>query len=1139
MTEPEFIHLRVHTEHSLLEGAIKTAKLVKWANEQKMPAIGMTDSGNIFGAMLLAKEASHSGVQPILGCQLLIKTPAREQNAFSAEAPTFDKVVVFVQNQTGYQNLLLHFSEYYMGADKQETPHLTFDELLTKTEGLIILTGGVEGPLGRQILSGHTDFAAELLQRIQVAFPGRTYMELQRHGMEAENICEPAFVDLAYRFNVPLVATNEAFFLDPDMYEAHDAMLCIAEKTFVSETNRRRVTPEHYLKTAAQMKELFADLPEAVQNTVAIARRCAFMAESKKPAFPLYDCHGKTPAEVLREMAHKGFEMRMQGRTPEEREKYRTRMEYELGVIEQMGFPSYFLIVADFIQWSKAHGVPVGPGRGSGAGSVVAWCLTITNIDPLRFNLLFERFLNPERVNMPDFDVDFCQEKRQKTIEYVQQNYGFDHVAQIITFGKLQAKAVIRDVGRVLQIPYPVVDRLSKLVPNTLGITLKEALEQEPEFEKEAAKEDSIRQLLEIALKLEGLYRNSSTHAAGVVIGDKPLDQIVPIYKDPSSDMPVTQYNMKFVESASLIKFDFLGLKTLTTIAKAEELVRRRGIEINTEKLPLDDEETFRLLKSADTTGVFQLESTGMKKILHDMQPDKIEDIVALVSLYRPGPMDSIPSYIARKKGEEKPDYMHPLLEPILKETYGIMIYQEQVMQISQVMAGYSLGGADLLRRAMGKKIKEEMVRQRGIFIEGAVKNNIKKETAELVFDKMAKFAEYGFNKSHAAAYAYVAYQTAYLKAHYPAEFMAATMTLDKTNTDKLAFFKNDLSKHNISLLPPDINKSEVNFSVEDGCVRYALSAIKNVGEAAMKVIVTEREQNGPFRSMEDFLKRVDVSALNKRYLENMVRSGTFDCLDKNRAKLFANVEKMIAFAGEATATRNSAQIGLFGADPNVNRLKMENCPDWPHVDRLEHEKEALGFYLSAHPLDSYDAVFDRLRVVSSGDIAGMVRLAGNARVQMAGIISSVRERISQKTGKKFAFVTASDKSGTFDMMCFSETLALNKEKLKSGQPLLLSVSADKKPDEDEIRMNLNSVEYLAEVMSKTASTLIITLDKPESAQALAQILLRDQAGRSQVFVIVPVDGYEVEMALPKKYALLPETMNALQHLPDIDYRQV
>ena len=1137
MTEPSFIHLRVHTEHSLLEGAIKTAKLVAWAQEQKMPAVGMTDSGNIFGAMLLAKEAAHSRVQPLLGCQLMVKTPSFEQGTFKTEKETYDKVVVFVQNQVGYQNLLLHFSEYYMGADKQETPHLTFEELLNKTDGLILLTGGVEGPLGRQILAGRTDRAAEILERLKGAFPGRVYVEVQRHGMPTEEQCESDFLKLAYDQNVPLVATNEAFFMTPDMYEAHDAMLCIADKTFVTEENRRRVTPEHYLKTAEQMTELFADIPEAIQNTVVIAKRCAFMAEKKKPAFPLYDCKGKTPAEVLRDMAEKGFEMRMKGRTDADRKKYHERLEYELGVIEQMGFPSYFLIVADFIQWSKAHGVPVGPGRGSGAGSVVAWCLTITNIDPLRFNLLFERFLNPERVNMPDFDVDFCQENRQKTIEYVQNNYGFDHVAQIITFGKLQAKAVIRDVGRVLQIPYPVVDRLSKLVPNEIGITLKEAFAQEPQFEKEAAADEGIRQLLEIAVKLEGLYRNSSTHAAGVVIGDKPLDQIVPIYKDPSSDMPVTQYNMKFVESASLIKFDFLGLKTLTTIAKAEELVRRRGIEIDTEDLPLDDEKTFQLLKAGDTTGVFQLESTGMKKILHDMQPDKIEDVVALVSLYRPGPMDSIPSYIARKKGQEEPDYMHPLLEPILKETYGIMIYQEQVMQISQVMAGYSLGGADLLRRAMGKKIKEEMDRQRGIFIDGALKNNIKKETAELVFDKMAKFAEYGFNKSHAAAYAYVAYQTAYLKAHYPAEFMAATMTLDKTNTDKLAFFKNDINRHNIEILPPDINKSDVNFTVEDGKIRYALSAIKNVGEGAMKVIVAERTKNGPFKSLEDFLQRVDVSALNKRYLENMARSGTFDCLDRNRAKIYNNVEKMIAFAGEATASRNSAQIGLFG--DSVTGLKLTQMPDWPHLEKLEHEKEALGFYLSAHPLDSYDAVFERLRVVSSADIGGMVKLAGSARVQMAGIVSSVRERISQKSGKKFAFVTAGDKAGPFDMMCFADTLTATREKLKSGQPLLLSVTADKKPDDEEIRMSLNAVEYLSDVMARTASTLIVTLDKPSAVQALAKVLGADKPGRSQVYVLAEVDGHEVEIALPKRYTLGPETMTALQQIPDLDYKQV
>ena len=1139
MINPGFIHLRVHTEHSLLEGAIKTSKLVHWAQEQKMPAIGMTDSGNIFGAMLLAKEASHSGVQPILGCQLLVKTPTQSKNAFQSEKPTYDKVIVFVQNQVGYQNLLSHFSEYYMGADKQETPHLTFEELMNKTEGLILLTGGVEGILGRPILSGNTSLAADILKKLSDAFPGRVYIELQRHGMPAEAKCEPEFLKLAYDQNIPLVATNEAFFMTPDMYEAHDAMLCIAEKTFVSEENRRHVTPEHYLKTAPQMIELFSDIPEAVQNTVEIAKRCAFMAENKKPAFPLYDCKGKTPAEVLRDMAEKGFEMRMKDRSEEDRKRYHDRLVYELGVIEQMGFPSYFLIVADFIQWSKAHGVPVGPGRGSGAGSVVAWCLTITNIDPLRFNLLFERFLNPERVNMPDFDVDFCQENRQRTIEYVQNHYGFDHVAQIITFGKLQAKAVIRDVGRVLQIPYPVVDRLSKLVPNEIGITLKQAFEKEPEFEKEATSDESIKRLLEIAVKLEGLYRNSSTHAAGVVIGDKPLDQIVPIYKDPSSDMPVTQYNMKFVESASLIKFDFLGLKTLTTIAKAEDLVRKRGIEIDTEDLPLDDEKTFELLKAGDTTGVFQLESTGMKKILHDMQPDKIEDVVALVSLYRPGPMDSIPSYIARKKGQEEPDYMHPLLEPILKETYGIMIYQEQVMQISQVMAGYSLGGADLLRRAMGKKIKEEMDRQRGIFIEGAVKNKIKKETAELVFDKMAKFAEYGFNKSHAAAYAYVAYQTAYLKAHYPAEFMAATMTLDKTNTDKLAFFKNDVSKHGIEVLSPDINKSDVNFTVEDGKIRYALSAIKNVGEAAMKVIVAERDKNGPFRSLEDFLKRVDVSALNKRYLENMAKSGTFDCLEKNRRKIYENIEKMISFAGEVTRNRNSAQFGLFGSDSGVNRLKLEDYPDWPHVERLEQEKEALGFYLSAHPLDSYDSVFERLRVVSSNDIGDMVRLSGSARVQMAGIISSVRERISQKSGKKYAFVTASDKDGSFDMMCFSETLMMNRDKFKSGQPLLLSISADKKPDEEEIRMSLNGVEYLSEVMSKTASTLLVTVDKPEVIQELGRVLASDAPGKSQVFILAQIDGQEIELLLPKKYMLSPDTMVALQAIPNLEYRQV
>ncbi|MBO7244164.1 MAG: DNA polymerase III subunit alpha [Alphaproteobacteria bacterium] len=1136
MASPKFIHLRVHTAYSILEGAIKMKDLAKWAANSGVPAVAMTDTNNIFGAMDFADVCVKAGVQPILGCQLLIKTPKKTTNSFADDKETFDKVVVLVQNEAGYLSLLQFFKYFYTGEGKQGTPHLTFEELLKCSEGLLLLTGGPQGILARPIYEGDMEYAQNLAQQMKEAYGDRLYIEIQRHGTEIEEKIEDGFLKIAYDLNIPLVATNEAYFITPDMYEAHDALLCIADKTFVDVTDRRKVTPEHYLKSEEEMLEIFKDLPEATLNTVEIAKRCYFLAGKKKPAFPNYDCGGKTEDEKLAEMAEAGFEMRMQGRSQEERERYHERLMYELSIIKTMGFPGYFLIVADFIQWSKANGVPVGPGRGSGAGSVVAWCLTITNIDPLRFNLLFERFLNPERVSMPDFDVDFCQENRSKTIEYVQQKYGLDHVAQILALGQLQAKAVIRDVGRVLQVPYPVVDRLSKLVPPTLGITLQEALDQEPEFQKEAQADDTIARLIEIALKLEGMYRNISMHAAGVVIGNKPLDEIVPLYKDPSSDMPITQYDKHFVEDASLIKFDFLGLKTLTTIEKTLELIRQKEeITFDINNLPLEDEKTYELLKSGNTTGVFQLESTGMRKILFDMQPDKIEDIVALVSLYRPGPMDSIPSYIARKKGEEIPDYMHPMLEGILKETYGIMIYQEQVMQISQVMAGYTLGGADLLRRAMGKKIKSEMDKQRSIFVEGAVKNNVERATAELVFDKMAKFAEYGFNKSHAAAYAYIAYQTAFLKAHYPVEFMAATMTLDKTNTDKLAFFKNDLTQMHIQVLPPDINQSEVNFSVENGSVRYALSAVRNVGEGGMNLVVEERQKNGPYKSVQDFFSRVDASALNKRYIENLIKSGAFDCLDKNRAKLFENIENFLAFASTATQSRKSAQINLFGAtDTSVNGLKMRDIPDWPHLEKLEKEAEAIGFYLSAHPLDTFDSVFERLRVIPSTEVKQQVAVAGAVRIQLAGIISSVRERISQK-GNKFAFITATDKYGSYDAICFSDLLANSKDKLKSGQPLLLTMSADKKPDDEQIRMNLLSVDYLSEVMARTASCLILDLDGGmETLQELKKVLSQDEPGKCKIFLRMKVKEYEVEVELSEKYALSQKTLEALQHLGGI-----
>ena len=1105
-------------------------KLAKWASDNKMPAIAMTDTGNICGAMAMMHEMPPLGIQPILGTQILVKSPKQNAGSLDTTEDTFDKVVLLVQNETGYKHLLKLFSFYYMGADKQQTPHITFDELCEHTDGLICLTGGWEGLIGRPLLAGKYEYAKQIAKKMQTAFGDRLYIELMRHGMDQEQQTEEDFLQLALDLNIPIVATNDAYFLTPDMYEAQDALMCIAEKKVLSDEDRRRLTPEHYLKTEDQMCELFSDLPEALANSVLIARRCAFMAEKKKPAFPNFDCKGKTEDEVLADMAEEGFKIRMQGRSPEEQQKYHDQMLFELGVIKQMGFPGYFLIVADFIQWSKNNGVPVGPGRGSGAGSVVAWCLMITDIDPMRFDLVFERFLNPERVNMPDIDVDFCQERREKTIEYVQNHYGFDHVAQIITFGKLQAKAVIRDVGRVMQVPFPVVDRLSKMIPNDPKITLEKAFEQEPRLKEEIEAEEQIKELFAIAVKLEGLFRNTSTHAAGVVIGNKPLDEIVPIYKDPSSDMPVTQFDMKYVEEASLIKFDFLGLKTLTTIKKTLELLQKRGIEVDIDHIPLDDPETFKLLRAADTTGVFQLESTGMKKILHDMQPDKIEDIVALVSLYRPGPMDSIPTYIAVKKGLEEPDYMHPMLEPILKETYGIMIYQEQVMQISRDMAGFSLGGADLLRRIMGKKKAELLPPERVKFIEGAKAKGVSQEVAEKVFDKMAKFASYGFNKAHAAAYAFIAYQTAYLKAHFPAEFMAATMTLDKINTDKLAIFKEDVLSHKIEVLQPDINLSEVNFTVQNGKVRYALSAVKNVGEAGMMAVVAEREKNGPFKSIQDFASRVDVSALNKRYVENLAKSGAFECIEKNRAMVFNNVENIVSYAAQATQGRNSAQMGLFGADTSANALKLTRYPEWPQMEKLEHEKEALGFYLSAHPLDSYSTVLERLRAVDYADVAPMVSASPAVRTYLAVIVSDVRERISQK-GNRFAFISASDKSGSFDLMCFLDVLETHREKLKSGQPLLLAISAVKREGEDQIRINIQDVIYLSDAMAKTQTTLIVRLENVQAVEDIKKRLEKVPTGRSKIFLILKTKEYDVEFELPNRYTLTPDVMDDLSQI--------
>ncbi|HJN61822.1 MAG TPA: DNA polymerase III subunit alpha, partial [Alphaproteobacteria bacterium] len=792
MSYANFVHLRVHTAYSLSEGAIKIDELADLCRTERMPAVAMTDRNNLFGALEFSAACAKSGVQPILGCELALRRKSSEKSRrqIRAEEPYWPALLV--QNETGWRNLMALSSIAHLETPSGETPQIDLDCLAAHSDGLLALSGGPRGPLGALLLQGQDDAAREISARLAEIFSDRFYIELMRHGMNDEARIEAALVDLAYAQGLPLLATNDVYFGPRDKYQAHDALMCIAEGAHIDDQERTRLTPDHCFRAAEDMCELFADLPEAVDNTLTVARRCAFMAPEHAPilpAFPMAD--GMSEAGALRAQAEDGLNRRLERNVykadmpDEEREAaakpYRQRLDFELGVITDMKYPGYFLIVAEFIHWAKSENIPVGPGRGSGAGSVVAWALTITDLDPLRFGLLFERFLNPERVSMPDFDIDFCQERRDRVIEHVCEKYGRDRVAQIITFGKLQARAVIRDVGRVMDLPYRQVDRLSKLVPynpaNPVG--LQQAIDNEPQFQVMKNEDASVPRLLDIALQLEGLYRHASTHAAGVVIGDRPLHELVPLYRDPRSEMPVTQYSMKYVERAGLVKFDFLGLKTLSVLEYACRLLEESGTVLELDTLPLDDGPTYEMLGHGASMGVFQLESSGMRDALRSMRPDTFEDIIALVALYRPGPMGNIPKFIACKHGEEEPDYMHDSLVEILRETYGVIVYQEQVMQIAQVLAGYSLGAADLLRRAMGKKIKSEMDAQRETFVNGAVEKGVAKAQASQIFELVARFADYGFNKSHAAAYALVAYQTAYFKANHAVEFMAASMSFE------------------------------------------------------------------------------------------------------------------------------------------------------------------------------------------------------------------------------------------------------------------------------------------------------------------------------------------------------------------------
>jgi len=1159
MTNPRFIHLRVHTEYSLLQGAVHAKKLPEMAVKMNMPAVAVTDTNNMFCALEFSEGASKAGIQPIIGCQVDLGYTVTEQGK-RQEDPA--GIVLLAQTEAGYLNLMKLNSCLYLDQGNQ-VPQVTLDDLQKYNAGLICLTGGPDGPIGRLLRAGQRPAAEALMDRFAAIYPDRIYVELQRHpdgnGLpEAEQLSERGFIEMAYAKGLPLVATNDVYFPKISLYEAHDALMCIADGAYVDQQEpRRRLTPQHFMKTPEEMVTLFADLPEATSNTVEIARRCAFKVYKRDPILPKF---ADDEIVELRRQANEGLQARL-AVIPHavSLEDYQARLDFELGIIEGMGFPGYFLIVADFIKYAKENKIPVGPGRGSGAGSLVAYALLITDLDPLRYSLLFERFLNPERVSMPDFDIDFCMDRREEVIRYVQTKYGRDKVGQIITFGALLSKAAVRDVGRVLQMPYGQVDRLSKMIPveGVKPVSIEKALADEPRLREEAKNEEIVDRLLTYAQQVEGLLRNASTHAAGVVIGDRPLDELVPLYQDPRSDMPATQFNMKWVEQAGLVKFDFLGLKTLTVIQNAVDLIVKSGRHLHIDAqgntlfeppaaliddigtIPLDDEASYKLYASAKTVAVFQVESSGMMDALKRMKPTCIEDIVALVALYRPGPMENIPTYCEVKNGVKEITSVHPSIDHLLAETQGIIVYQEQVMQIAQVMAGYSLGGADLLRRAMGKKIAEEMAKERPKFEKGAMENGVDKKKASEVFDLLEKFANYGFNKSHAAAYAVVSYQTAWLKANHPVEFMAGVMNCDIHLTDKLATYFQEVKKGlGIEYTPPCINRSQATFDVKEQKLVYALGALKNVGVEAMKLI-TEARGEDQFVTLFDFARRVDIKRVGKRPLEMLARAGAFDVLDPNRRRVMASLDALVGYSAAIHDQKSSNQVSLFGeAGDDLPEPRLAGGDDWLPAERLAEEFKAIGFYLSGHPLDDYMAALKRKGVLTLDEVIAKAE-RGACVVKMAGTVSGRQERKSAR-GNRFAFAQLSDPTGQYEVTLFSDTLEAARDHLETGNQVVISCEATM--EADVLKLLGRSVSAIDTAVADAGSSgLRVFLDNPEAIGSVSTILenaMRDgvRGGRGPIcFCLMdPALPGEVEIDLGQDFPVNPKIKGALRSLSGV-----
>ena len=1122
-----FNHLKIHSQYSICEGAVKIDDLKEFSKDNKIRSLGLCDSNNLCGALEFAEKISKIGTQPIIGTQINFKY-----------GDTTGLLPLYALNDEGYKRIIELSSLSYLKNDELSEPHLDFNELLIKNSGVSIFSGTINGLFGQLFDKGKFTEIRELYSKLKSKFNDKFYLEIQRHGDQNEVGFEKFNLDQSLKLKIPLIATNEVFYIQKEMHEAHDALICIKNKTYVNEKNREKFSDQHYFKNNTEMSELFKDLPEALENNYNFPYRCSFRPLFSKPILPNISSEkGGDAEEIIRKDSLDGLKDKFEKVFNVESNnvlsnkdylKYKDRLDHELDIIIEMKYASYFLIVSDYIKWAKKNDIPVGPGRGSGAGSLVAWCLSITDVDPIKFNLIFERFLNPDRISMPDFDIDFCEEKRDLVFEYLTKKYK-DSVAHIITFGKLKARMVIRDVGRVLGLAYGFVDSISKMIPfdPSRPQNLTECIAGEPRLQKLLNEDPRVKKLVNLSLKLEGLNRNVATHAAGVVIADRKLTEVVPLYKDSTADLllPSTQFDMYSAENAGLIKFDFLGLKTLTVINNTQKLIRKKNKDFNIENISFEDQKVFDLLSSGKTVGLFQVESAGMRDALIQMKPNHIEDIIALVALYRPGPMSNIPTYNDCKHGKQTPDYLHPLLEDILRPTYGVIIYQEQVMQIAQKLSGFTAGQADLLRRAMGKKKRAELEKQKQNFISGALKNGISKDIAAGIFLKIEPFAEYGFNKSHAAAYAIISYQTAFLKTYYPKEFIAASMTMDISNQNKLSEFYEELKRLNVDIIRPDINECFADFRTLNEKFYYALGAIKAVGYEAIKNIVDERSKNGKFNSISDFLNRVNPKDINKLQLEGLVKAGAFDNLNLNRQSLFNSITNFITKSKNIFENKSTNQIDLFGENENQDTEIISYTNDWKFEERLSKEFESVGFFISDHPLNQFKEIFDDYNI---NDYQIFNNSDDLNESNVAATLLKVQERKTAK-GNSYAVLKLTDLSGVFELFIFSDILDLNREILKEGSSLILTLIKSLSNEDNRFkRINVKKIASLKDLLNKPIDEVSFNLKSFRELEEISKLSLKEGETIIKINLSDKTNNYNFQ--LKNKRNIDRKTINLLRN---------